>query len=62
MDVLEAPEIRSFDELRMYDKFFPELFEFEVSSCSSSRKILFVMVFLLFPGIFQPLSVGLASY
>lgn len=28
-DGLEPPEIRSIDELRMYDKFFPEVFEFD---------------------------------
>nr|KAG5708612.1 hypothetical protein BaRGS_033033 [Batillaria attramentaria] len=29
-DGLEPPEIRSIDELRMYDKFFPEVFEFDM--------------------------------
>ncbi|XP_070210608.1 cytosolic carboxypeptidase 1-like isoform X2 [Littorina saxatilis] len=28
-DGLEPPEVRSMDELRMYDKFFPEVFEFD---------------------------------
>ena len=32
-DGLEPPEVRSIDELRMYDKFFPEVFEFEVRTC-----------------------------
>lgn len=31
-DGLEPPEVRSMDELRMYDKFFPEVFEFDVST------------------------------
>ena len=33
-DSLEPPEVRSIDELRMYDKFFPEVFEFDVSAYS----------------------------
>ncbi|KAL8577865.1 hypothetical protein ACOMHN_018670 [Nucella lapillus] len=28
-DGLEPPEVRTMDELRMYDKFFPEVFEFD---------------------------------